>query len=803
MRIVAMLTLTFLITQLTLGQSQLAGSVQDTDQMAVPFTTVSLMSLPDSTVVNGTTTDLDGHFELTTSEVGTYVLKFSAIGFTSAMSPSFELSQDDQQKDFEVVSLKAATTELEEVKLTSWRPKVETQNGTMVVRVENTAMAAGSSAYEVVSRSPGISADQDGNIQMNGKGGVNVLIDGRTTYLSGQDLKAFLESMPADNIEKIELMTQPSSKYDAEGTGGILNIHLKKNTLSGISGSVYASGRWNQQDFYNAGANLGYSKGRWNSYLNLGYREDGFIRDQFSQRNYGQDTRFTQTGEDRNKSKTPSLQLGVDYDLNPNHTIGTMINIHNSKTKQDWNTLTQITSSSEQDNMHIDARNHMNDESSNNRFNLNYTGKLDTLGTTLSANLDYIRLDTDSQTQFHNQYTSAINDSSTLEELSSNTPSKYDIYSARLDFSLAIGKQSQLETGVKISKVTSDSELRFYIHDETEKILDPQRSNEFLYEEEIYAGYLSFQTPLSNSWNLRAGLRAEQTLGKGKSVTLDEENSRDYLEFFPSLNLEQNVSDSYKINYSYSRRIVRPPYGQLNPFIFYLDPKTYIIGNTELQPQFSSSFEIAQSLFDKYHLSLGYDQTQGYIAEIPRVDPDTGITEYTVGNLEGFNSWNARLVAPVQLANFWNTTNTLVYNHQNYQFFEDNRQRTNKNNFFMLQSTHQLSLPLGIGLELMGMYQGKVAYSLYQLAPMAWLDIAVKKSFVQDKLELSLQALDVFGSREMDVSSDYIADGFKIRQYFGNQAISLSLRYNFSNGTQTSPREQTNALEELDRATGN
>lgn len=803
MRIVAMLTFTLLISQFTIGQSQLTGSVEDTDQVAVPFATVSMVRLPDSTVVTGTTTDLDGQFEISTNEEGSYLLKFSAIGFTSVVGSRFELSGDGEQKNFESISLKTATTQLDEVSLTSWRPKVEVENGTMVVRIENTAMAAGSSAYEVVSRSPGISADQDGNIQMNGKGGVNVMIDGRMSYLSGEDLKAFLESMPADNIEKIELMSQPSSKYDAEGTGGILNLHLKKNTLSGISGSVYAGSRWNDQQFYNAGANLGYSKGRLNSYLNLGYREDGFTRDQYSQRNYGQDTRFTQTGEDRNKSKTPSLQFGIDYEFNPNHTIGAMINIHNRKAKQDWNTLTQITSSGGLENMHIDARNHIEEETTNNRFNLNYTGKLDTLGTTLSASLDYIRLNTDSETQFRNQYSRPHTESSTLEELSSNTTSQYDIYSATLDLSLPVGKRSELEAGIKISKVISDSELKFYMQQDAQQILDPDRSNEFLYEEEIYAGYLSFQTALSNSWNLRAGLRVEQTLGQGESITLDERNNRDYLEFFPSVNLEQNVSESYKINYSYNRRIVRPPYGQLNPFIFYLDPKTYVIGNTELQPQFSSSFEITQSLLGKYHLSLGYDETDGYIAEIPTVDPDSGDAVYTVGNLDGFNSWNARLIAPIQLASFWNTTNTLVYNHQNYRFFQDGQQRANKNNFFMAQTNHQLSLPLGIGLELMGMYQGKTAYSLYELAPMAWLDIAVKKSFIQDKLELSVQASDVFRSREMDVTSDYIAEGFEIQQYFGNQAISLSLRYNFSKGTQPTPREEANALEELERAAGN
>lgn len=802
-RIFLLVTVLFSSQILLAQESQLFGNVADTDELAVPFATVAVIQLPDSTVVTGTTTDLDGRFELNSELNGDYMLKFTAIGFADAYTNDFHLNGEGTQKNFETITLEASTTELDEVSLTSWKPRVEMENGTMVVRVENTAMAAGSSAYEVISRSPGISADQDGNLQMNGKGGVNVLIDGRMTYLSGEDLKAFLESMPADNIEKIELMSQPSSKYDAAGTGGVLNIQLKKNTLTGMSGSAYVGSRWNEEQYYNAGANLGYRKGRLNSSLNLGYREDGYIRNQYARRNYSADTRFEQTGKDFNKQKSPSLQLAVDYELNPSHTIGAMVNLQNRKGIQDWNTLTHISSSNIEEAMDIDARNHSENESSNNRFNLNYTGKLDTLGTSLTANFDYIKLDNTSSTQFSNLYMLQHDDSTVEEALFSNTGSKYDIYSGTLDLALPLGEKSQLETGIKISKVTSDSDLEFFVQEDAGDVFDPERSNEFIYEEEIYAAYVSLNTRLSDSWSLRAGLRAEQTLGEGFSVTLNETNERDYLEFFPSVNLEQKVSENYQVNYSYNRRIVRPPYGQFNPFIFYLDPKTYVIGNTDLQPQFSSKFEVTQSLFGKYHLVLGYDATDGYIAEVPTVDPETGDAVYTVDNLDGFNSWNATLVAPVQLTSFWNSTNTLVYNHQNYKFFQNQQQQEHKNNFLMVQSNHQLSLPAGINLELAGTYQGKMAYSLYELAPMAWLDIAVKKNFLQDKLEVSLRASDVFRSREMKVNSDYIAEGFRIEQYFGNQAVSLSLRYNFSKGEQTKMPTKVDSLEELDRAAGN
>ncbi len=796
--ITSLLMTQFLFAQ----QATLTGMVQDSEQSPVPFATVSLIQLPDSILVTGTTTELDGSFFLSSQISGDHVIKFSAIGFQDRFSDSFVCTGQGLDKDFGTTTLNFSNTELDEVSLTSWRPRVEVENGTMVVRVENTAMAAGASAYEVVSRSPGISTDQNGNFQLNGKSGVNILIDGKMTYLSGDDLKSFLESMPADNIEKIELMSQTSAKYDAEGTGGVLNIHLKKNSLSGFSGSVYAGARWNEDQYYNAGANLGFSKGRWNSFLNAGYRENGHVRDQAAQRNYGGDTRFTQLGEERQRRTTPSLQLGVDYQLAADHTIGGMVHLQSSEGVMDWNTFTRITSSSQDQGSEIDARNHLNNDFSNNRFNLNYTGKLDTIGTTLTANLDYVRLESTAETTFKNNYLPVNGAEGTQENLLSDTQSNYDIYSGTVDLSLPLGTKSNLETGIKMSKVTSDSDLAFFIEEETGQVFDPTRSNEFIYEEEIYAAYVSFQTSFSDSWSLRAGLRAEQTFGEGRSVTLNQTSKRDYLEFFPSLNVQQSVSENYKVNYSYNRRIVRPPYGQFNPFIYYLDPKTYIVGNTDLQPQFSNRFEVVQSLFGKYHLTIGYDAIDDFIAEVPTVDPESGDAIYTTDNLDGFSNWNASLVAPVQIAPFWTSTNTLVLNIQKYTFFQDMQEKHHQNNFFMAQSNHQIALPWGLSLDLAGTYQGEMAYSLYRLKPMAWLDVAVKKSLLQDKLEVSLNATDVFRSREMEVTSDYIADGFGIQQYFGTQALNLTLRYNFSKGAKTSMPRQTDALEEQNRAGG-
>lgn len=796
--------ISFFISNLVLAQDGiLSGQLYDQKEETIPFATVSVMKLPDSTVVTGTTTDIDGTFKLKPTYTGDYLLKFSAIGYSSTYSKGFEITGPSYSRNFGSIIMEEETTMLNEVMVKTWRPRVEVDNGKMVMRVEGTAIAAGNTAFDMLSRAPGVSVDQNGNFRINGKQGVAVMIDGRLSYLSGAELQSLLESMPAENIEDIEVINNPSAKYDAEGAAGILNINLKNNSLTGVNGSVYAGFKYNEQQLLNGGLNLDYKKGNWNSFVNLDVAERGFIRDQEISRMYAVESGlqgFEQVGEDARERFIPSIQLGTDYDINERHSIGGAFNFTYQDRNGDWNTNSQLYDT--EDNLlgNIAAQNHNEEEYGTGRVSLHYVGELDTVGTTLSADVDYVKFEQKNDSRFRNHYTYPNETPEEVETLFSDSDSDYDIYSAKIDFSTPLSESSSLEMGVKASRVISDSELQYFREEDGDRVLDPSISDKFRYEEDIYAAYGSYSNRFNDTWNLTLGLRVEQTLGEGTSFTMNEVNEKDYLEFFPNFSLEQKVSDNYKLNYSYSRRITRPDYGRLNPTIFYLDPYTYVVGNPGLQAQINNTFQLSQTFFKKYHLMLSYDNAQNYMAEVPSTDLETRESNLSTRNMEHFNSYSATLVAPFELASFWNMNNTFVVNQQDYDLTIDGDFIDNNNFFYMAQSNNQINLPGDIKLELNATLRGPMAYGVYNIDEQWWLDLGLQKSFMDDKLSVSLNATDVFKTMDMHVNAEYSGNQFVLDQYFGNRAVSLNLRYSFSKGTKAERKSRQEKLEEMSRA---
>lgn len=781
----------------------LSGSLKDQEQETIPFATVAVMKLPDSTVVTGTTTEMDGSFSMDSPSQGDYLLRFSAIGFKSTYTEPFRINRESEAHSFGTIVMAEEVTMLNEVMIQTWRPKVKMDNGKMVMRIEETAIASGSTAYEMLSKAPGVSVAQDGTFAINGKQGVAVMIDGRLSYLSGAELQTILESMPAENIKEIEVITNPSAKYDAEGAAGILNINLKKNSMTGFNGSLYAGYKYRTMDLYSGGLNLNHKKGNWNSYLNVDLPQTGFTRDQEVGRIYAPEEGlkyFNQSGEDYRKLFSPSVQIGTDYDLNERHRIGGMFNYSHVDRTGDWRTTSELYDADRNYIGTIRARNFNEQDQGLTRVNVHYVGELDTVGTTLSADLDYVRLDKEVDYRFTNRYDYSDTPSEELENLYSNSLSDYDIYSAKVDFGKRLSTTSSFEIGVKTSKVISDSELQYFREENGDRVLDPSLSDRFRYEEEIYAAYINYNNRFNDTWNLNLGLRAEQTVGEGVSFTMDEVHTKDYLEFFPNFSLDQNVNENYKVNYSFSRRITRPSYSRLNPVIFYLDPYTYAVGNPGLKAQINNKFQVSQTFNKKYHLMLSYDYAENFLAEIPSTDPETLESNLSERNLDHLISYGATLVAPFELTSFWNSNNTLVLNQQDNDLVIDGEKIENNNFFYMFQSNHQIGLPADIKLELNGTYRGPMAYGVYDIGEQWWLDVGIKKSFMNDKLDVSVNATDIFKTRDMHVTAAYTGNSFVMDQYFGERSVSVNLRYTFSRGSKTEQKGASGNLEEMSRA---
>ena len=785
-------------------EGSLTGNLYYQKEETVPFATVAMMKLPDSIVVTGTTTDLEGIFELDAPEKGKYLLRFSAIGFKTTFTEPFEIQTEGYNRDFGRVVLPAEVTMLNEVMVQAWRPRIELEAGKMVVRMAGTAMAAGSTAFEILSKSPGVMADHDGNLQLNGKSGVEVMINGRQTYLSSDELKTMLESMPAENIENIELIHSPSAKYPAAGTAGLINIVLKENVSLGLNGTVYGGVEFNEENWYNAGLNLNYNKGKWNTFLSADLTKSGFMREQEMNRTFTTESEydyFRQVGDQLDKRWIPSFRAGIDYDLNSRHSIGAMANYSFYDEAGKWDTETALGNFSEGDLLNISARNRMDEDYENARYNFHYIGKLDTIGTTITADVDYVELNKDLDSDFTNHYRYLAENIEETEHLFSQSISAYNILAAKANLSLPLDEKSVFALGVKGSRVISESDLQFYLGENENQELDESRSNSFKYEEQIYAAYASYSNKLSDTWNLQLGLRAEKTLGEGISPTTGENNEKDYLNFFPNIQISQKVSENYELQYLYTKRIKRPNYSTFNPFLFYLDPYTYIVGNPELDAEITSSYKVTQNLYGKYQLMLGYDHTEGPMGEYPKYDPETGHTILTTANLDKKTSFSATLVVPLEIGSFWNINNTLIANKTNYDIYYDGELIENDNFHYSIQSNHQIMLPWDVKMELIGSYMGPVNAGIYSLKSRWFLDAGLKRSFLDDRLDVTLKATDIFKGMKMTVNAAYPGSTFRINQYFYDQSFSLNLRYKlFSSEAKKKTRQDS--FEELNRAGG-
>lgn len=785
------------------AQGKLAGRTTDESGKPVAFANISLVKTkPAAALVQGATTDSLGRFSITAPAPGTYTLQVTAIGFAKWQTDSFFISGPDAAKDFGTLQLKRESKQLENIDISAMRPTITQLPDRMVIGVQGTAMAAGNNAFGVLSKAPGVFVDPDGNIQLNGRGGVTIMIDGRLTFLSARELRNLLESTPAENIKSIELITNPSAKYDAEGTSGIINIVFKKNVLQGINGSVYTTYSTNlKQHLYGAGATINYKSGRWNAFL---------ITD-FNRRGSGREATFTRVFRTPNRTTyfdqaavgnwhnigPPSLRLGADYTINENHSIGFISSYTTNTAHSDFLTDTWIGSAPKSPAQFVNADNYNSNTLKNFVNNLHYVGKLDSLGTSLTIDLDLARVRNRGDGNFYNTFTDVATGQEITDNLYTFTPNGFDIYSAKLDFSYPLGKTSKIETGGRISRVLSDNDFRFYFNNNG-LVLDPLRTNHFYYKENIFAGYVNWSGSLSKKTTLQMGLRAEKTKSKGQSFTTGEINDRNYLDWFPSVFVQHQASDNYNFTVNYSRRLNRPNYSNLNPFRSYRDPYTWTVGNPGLRPQYTNLFNFTQTFKKLYVVQLFYQHTYDVMIELPMPDAANAVTVYTTGNVDDSYSGGLSAIIPVKLAKKWDTRNTAQLSYSKFNTFQANEKIVNEQLFYYLQSAHTILLPKDFRAEATFLYRGPAVAGLYRQQAMYRIDLAFNKSFAKKKFEIALNINDITKGWRFLWAANFGGNINEFDQYLRWRTFGLTLRYNFSKGQKAELRQRSGP-DELNR----
>lgn len=782
--------------------SRISGKVMDQKGQAVAYANVALIAVEGAGLVDGAVSDEDGNFLIESVKSSSVKLVISSIGFKQFESESFELTPG-LEKNMGNLTIEDEMTGLEEVTVKATRPEIIIEADKTIVNVEGTVMAEGSNAFDVIGRSPGVYVDQDGNIILNGRTGVTVMINDRPTYMSALDLSNFLRSMPAENIKSIEVINNPSSRFDAEGSAGVINIRLKKNTVDGMFGNVQLGGQYNGLWAPISGISLNVKKGKWSTNANLNYNHYANVNQLEIERNFTFEdgtSNFNQESEISQRNKNLFFNGSANYEINENQNIGLNIQASDNLNSSINNSMTDIISSGTNDISYLNSYNDGNGGSNRLFANLHYDAKLDTIGTKITSDVDFTRMNSDSESLLSNQYWTGNNQENlTNDRILTQNDMLYTIFTAKVDFVKPLGKGRTLETGVKGSWVESDNNLDLSKSVEDGPFEEQPGSNRFIYNENVLAAYASYKGNFSEKLSFQAGLRGEYSDISGNSVTLEKLNTQQYFNLFPSAFLQHKVSDNYQIVYNINRRITRPNYRLLNPFIYYIDPLTSETGNPNLKPQYSNNIEMNHVVKGSYQFSLTYSETEDAFNQVFIQDQEDKTTVTYTDNFDKTRNVNFRAIAPLQIREWWSTSNMVQVNYNRFKSQIGDDYLDIAQTSYMLRTQHNLNLPKGFKLELIGMYLGPQIWGQGMIDGFGWVDAGITKSIMKDKLTIAVNGTDLFRTQVIYADIKFADIDTNFRQYRSNQGVRFTVKYNFSKGESFRVKSNSGSSEERNR----
>lgn len=603
--------------------SRIYGRVLDADGKNIEFATAAL--LKDSALVKTTFTEKDGLFSFDKLSFGKYLIKISVVGSPIYQTDTLVLSASHAVIELSDIKITAGSTNLKEVNISGQKAFVERKIDRTVINVDALISNAGTTALDVLSKSPGVNVDQNGVISLKGKSGVAIFIDDKPTYLSGADLDNYLRSLPSSSLDQIELMTNPPAKYDAAGNGGVINIKTKKTKTAGFNGGINLSLNQGKLSRSNNSFNFNYRKDKINVFGNLSYNLNNSFTDLDLNRKYknadgSAKSYFNQNSYFRRHGNTFNLKTGLDYYASEKTTWGVVLTGMNRISKQVNNNTSNLSNASMQLDSVIRAENIDQIKYQNAGVNLNYRHKFKQAGRELTFDADYLlyRNQTD-QTYYNFSYLPG-GSLKYQDILTGNLPSDIDIYTAKMDYSHPLENKWKLDAGVKTAYTKTDNIADYFNTANGKTSADYEKSNHFLYEENINAVYLNMSRE-GKRFSLQAGLRYENTVSNGHQlgnlIKPDSSFKRTYNSLFPTLyfSYKLDTAGNNQLGLNYGRRIDRPYYQDLNPFFSPLDKFTYYVGNPFLKPSFTQSIELSHTYKNKITTTFGYSWVRDEVNE--------------------------------------------------------------------------------------------------------------------------------------------------------------------------------------------
>lgn len=793
------------LTAFTAPAQEVTGFIKDAQ--GTPLTGATISLLKDSSVVKLAVSKDKGAFSFSGIADGTYRLSASHVGFAPLVSAPFTVS--GKSVTVPDLQMSKASADMQGVVVTAKKPMVEVKADKTILNVEGTINATGSDALELLRKSPGVTVDKDENLSLSGKNGVQVYIDGRPSPLTGQDLAQYLKSMQSSQVEAIEIITNPSAKYEAAGNAGIINIRLKKNKSLGTNGSV--SGGWNIGTYakYNAGISLNHRNQNINIFGNYGYNQ-GLNINSITINRTVLDTLFDQKGSFMMRNQAHNFKVGADYFMNKKSTIGLMVNgnlatpdLSNfSRTPISYVPSGVVDRILVADNTSEMKRNNLN-------YNLNYSYN-DPKGTSLTLNADHGNYDLNSDQMQPNTYFDASGSTklnSVVYQMIAPTDINISSFKADYEQNFMGGK---LGLGGKTAFITTDNNFQRYNVSGSTRELDQERSNRFEYTENINALYANYNKAFKG-FMIQAGLRMENTTSEGVSNGMEKNGSgyvpylssfrRSYTDLFPSAAITFNKNPMSQFGITYSRRIDRPYYQDLNPFEFKLDEYTFQKGNINLRPQYTNSFGVTHTYKFRLNTSLNYSHVNDMFTQL--IDTaDRSKAFISKRNLAEQDIISLNVSYPFQYKSYSLFANMNAnYSHYEADFGEGRKIDLNVTGFnFFAQNS--LKFAKTWTAELTAFYNAPTVHMGSIRAKSMWsMDAGFQKQVMKGKGNLRASVSDVFNTLQFRGTVDFAGQKTMTNAKWESRQFRLGFNYRFGNSQVKAARQRNSgADDEMKRA---
>lgn len=783
-------------------KASIQGQLQSSNGEALIFANLSLHLETDSSLVKVETTDEAGIFKIKGLNPGNYFLKATYVGIEDFEQTGIQLKAE-QSLDLGKLVLRESGVMLEEATITASRVMVEVKADRTIFNVDGTINSSGSDAVELLRMAPGVVVDNNDNISILGRNGVMIYVDGRRLPLVGEELSNYLKNLNADQIDKIDIITNPGAKYEAEGNAGIIDIRLKKDKRFGSNGAVNGSYGYNREQNYNLNVSGNYRNRILNIFGNAGGGlYNGFHKLLF--KSYQNGLYLDEINDMYHNSQYRNYRFGTDFFLSENQTLGVLFSGGTSAGNNTGYNRIEIAPIENQ--MNIDSILVADTEAITKRINqsinLNYQLKF-SKEQNLNVDLDYGRFSNDASRSLTNEYYDASeNNIISLIENTFELPTDIEIYTFKLDYEtgLAGGK---LGTGTKFSKVVSGN--TFYYNDVygTEEVFNDQLSNIFDYDESVYAAYANYAGNINEKIAFSAGLRTELTDAMGdlrafKSELEEDPVILDYLNWFPSAGITYQIKPTQILSLNYGRRINRPDYNVLNPFNSKLSELSYEKGNPFLRPEIVNNIELGYTLMYRYNFKLAYSKTTDQITRLiapDEEDPRAGFI--TWANLAEQTVFSFNASAPIQFTPKWNgyfNLNTAYIDNQ--ADYGDGAIVDVQILNYTIFSQQTYDLPKGFQAELSGYFSGPGVWGgVFKYEENFGINVGLQKKFLQDKMNVKLSARDIFRTTGWQGESNFnglrsVGSGIMSRQ-----SINISANYRFGN-QQVKSRKRSTGLED-------